>query len=66
MNTASFQKIPDAARITGLSQSFLRRGCKAGSVPHIMSGNTYYIDVPLLMAQLRAQMQADNQIEIGD
>ena len=56
MNTANFQKIPDAARSTGLSQSFLRRGCKAGTVPHVMSGNVYYVDVGLLVEQLRARM----------
>ena len=57
MNTANFQKIPDAARSTGLSQSYLRRGCKAGTVPHIKSGNVYYIDTALLVEQLRARMR---------
>lgn len=55
MNNAPFQRIPDAARATGLSQSFLRRGCKAGTVPHIMSGNVYYVDVEQLFRQLRGQ-----------
>ncbi len=49
---APFQKISDACRITGLSQYFLRNGCKAGSVPHIKSGPTYYINVPKLLEQL--------------
>ena len=55
MNNAPFQRIPDAARATGLSQSFLRRGCKTGTVPHIMSGNTYYVDVERLIQRLRGQ-----------
>lgn len=33
-----FQKIPDASRTTGLSQYYLRKGCKEGTVPHIKSG----------------------------
>lgn len=46
-------RIADACRITGLSQHYLRRGCRDGTIPHQMSGNTYYIDVPLLLEQLR-------------
>lgn len=55
MTNAPFQSIPEASRSTGLSQSFLRRGCKAGTVPHITSGNKYMIDVPTLLLQLRTQ-----------
>lgn len=36
-----FQKIPQACKTTGLSQYFLRKGCKDGSIPHIKSGPTY-------------------------
>ena len=49
-----FQKIADACESTGLSQYFLRTGCKDGSIPHIKSGNTYYINVPALLKQLGA------------
>ena len=52
--SAPFQKIVDACRITGLSQYFLRQGCKEGSIPHIKSGQTYYINVPELLRQLGA------------
>lgn len=41
-----FQKIPDACRTTGLSQYFLRKGCKDGSIPHIKNGSVYLINVP--------------------
>lgn len=51
---APFQKITEAARITGLSTYFLRNGCKDGSVPHILSGTTYYVNVPRLLEQLNA------------
>lgn len=46
-----FQKIKDAATTTGLSQHFLRDGCKDGSIKHIKSGNTYYINIPALYEQ---------------
>lgn len=52
---AVLQKIPDACKTTGLSQHFLRTGCKNGSIPHVKSGRTYYIDVPVLLAQLRGK-----------
>ena len=47
-----FQKIPEACKTTGLSQYFLRKGCKDGTIPHIRSGPTYYIDVPALLPKL--------------
>lgn len=49
---APFQKIPDACTTTGLSQHYLRQGCKNGTVPHTKSGNTYFINVPALLQQL--------------
>lgn len=50
-----YQKIPEACRTTGLSQYFLRQGCKSGSVPHIKSGSTYYINVPALLEKLKGE-----------
>lgn len=47
-----FQTIPEASRTTGLSKYFLREGCKNGSIPHVMSGNVFYINVPALLKQL--------------
>lgn len=49
-----FQKIPEACKTTGLSQYYLRKGCKDGSIPHIKSGPTYYINVPELLEKLKA------------
>lgn len=51
-NEEPFQKIADACWTTGLSQFFLRKGCRDGSVPHVRSGRTYYIDVPALLEKL--------------
>lgn len=49
-----FQKITKASKTTGLSQYFLRNGCKDGSVPHVKSGTTYLINVPALLKKLGA------------
>ena len=50
-----YQKIPEACRSTALSQYYLRRGCKDGSVPHIRSGTVYLVDVPALLEKLRRE-----------
>lgn len=47
-----FQKIKDAVKSTGLSAYFLRNGCINGSIPHVKSGQTYYVNVHALMAML--------------
>ena len=47
-----FLKIKDAATATWLSQFYLRNGCRAGTVPHILSGNTFYVNIPALLRQL--------------
>lgn len=52
--TAPFQKITAAARITGLGTYMLRLGCKDGSIPHVKSGTTFYINIPRLLEQLDA------------
>ena len=62
---APFQKIPEACKTTGLSQYFLRKGCKDGSVPHIKSGPTYYVNVPALMAQLGVPPQTEDDLVSG-
>ena len=53
-NPAPFQRISDAARITGLSAYFLRRGCRDGSIPHVRSGSTYFVNIPALLRSLGA------------
>ncbi len=50
--TQRFQTFVDASRITGLSQYYLRRGCKTGTIPHIKSGNKFLINIPLLIEQM--------------
>lgn len=43
-----FLSIKDAATVTGLSQYYLRAGCRDGSVPCIRSGKKYLVDVQSL------------------
>ena len=49
-----FQTIPQACKTTGLSMYFLRNGCRDGTIPHVKSGNTWYINIPALLRQLGA------------
>ena len=49
---APFLRINDACKVTGLSAYFLRSGCRDGSIPCVMSGTTYYVNVPALLRQL--------------
>lgn len=49
-----FLKIPDACRYTGLSQYYLRNGCRDGSIPCVRSGATYYVNIPALLKKLGA------------
>lgn len=57
-NQPPFMRIPDAVRATGLSAYYLRNGCKDGTVPHVRSGSTYYVNVGLLLRQLGAETEA--------
>lgn len=57
--TTPFQKIPTASKTTGLSQYYLRNGCKDGTVPHVKSGTTYFINVPALLEKLGADGGAE-------
>lgn len=50
-----FQKIKQACATTGLSQFYLRNGCKDGTIPHIKSGGVYYVNVPALLKKLEAE-----------
>ena len=66
MPTVPFQKIAEACKTTGLSQYFLRQGCKDGTIPHIRSGSTYYINVPELLGQLDADGAAATRRGVQD
>ena len=59
-----YQGIQAAARTTGLSQSYLRAGCRAGTIPHIRSWGKYYIYIPALLEQLGAEALANGSSEL--
>ncbi|MGE4276322.1 MAG: hypothetical protein AB7E30_03980 [Lawsonibacter sp.] len=61
-----FQKIQEACKTTGLSMYYLRGGCKAGTVPHVKSGGTYYINVPALLRSLGALPEGTGETGPGD
>lgn len=52
MPTVPFQKIAEACKTTGLSQYYLRQGCKDGTIPLVKSGGVYYINIPALLKTL--------------
>ena len=52
---APFQTISAAARLTGLAQCYIREGCRNKSIPHIMCGQEYRVNMPLWMEQLNAE-----------
>lgn len=57
-----FQTIAEASRTTGLSQYFLRHGCRDNSIPHIRAGATkFMINVPLMLQRLNEQSEVSTQ-----
>lgn len=52
MNQPPFLRIREAATVTGLSQFYLRKGCRDGSIPHVKSGTVYLVNVPALLKKL--------------
>lgn len=58
-----FMKIKDACTKTGLSQHYLRKGCIDGTIPHIRSGKTYYINIPALLKKLNAEEYQETENE---
>ena len=47
-----YKNILEASAASGLSQSYLRKGCKDGTIPHIRIGTKYMINLPALYDQL--------------
>lgn len=68
-----FMKIKEACAVTGLSQIYLRRGVRDGTIPHIVSGpeisgkghGTYFINMPLLLKQLGVPLQGWDPSGLG-
>lgn len=47
-----FFSIRETNRMTGLGETFLRRGVKDGSIPHLQIGRKCLINLPLLLDQV--------------
>lgn len=47
-----FLKIREAAAVTGLSEHFLRLGCRNGSIACVKSGAVYFVNMPQLLRDL--------------
>lgn len=56
-----FQSINEAVRSTGLSSFYLRRGCKDGTIPHVMSGTKYIINVAALLKMLGVPNESEHE-----
>lgn len=54
----TFVGIKEAATRTGLSMYYLRNGCRAGTLPYIMCGNRYKLNLPALMEQMERESAA--------
>ena len=50
-----FMTLQETCRFTGLSVYSLRQGVKNGTIPHIVSGGKYLINVPLLLDRLNRE-----------
>jgi excisionase family DNA binding protein len=60
-----FMTINQAAETTGLSRYYLRNGCRNGSIPHVKSGEKFFINVPLLLRQLGVP-ESDTNAEVSN
>lgn len=49
MKSKPFLKIREAAAVTGLSEYFLRQGCRSGNIDCVRSGQVYFINMPRLI-----------------
>lgn len=47
-----FVSVKEACAVSGLSQAFIRQGCKDGRFPYILNGNRFIINLPALLEVL--------------
>lgn len=53
-----YKSIIDTSAVSGLSQGYLRKGCRDGTIPHICVGTKFMINVPALFDMLGVPYQA--------
>lgn len=54
---AVYHSIRETAKLTGLSEYFIRQQQKAGAVPGIYSGKKFLVNVPSLLESLVSSME---------
>ena len=56
---APFQTIDAASYLTGMSRDAIRKGVRAGKIPHVTRGSgnrfTYLVDLPRYLEQLHSE-----------
>ena len=58
---APYQSINNTAYLTGFSRGYIRDGCKSGTIPHVMCGQEYRVNVPLFLQQLETESAASTK-----
>ena len=61
-SSAPYQKIKEACKTTGLSQYYLRAGCRDGSIPCIRCNGVYFVNVPAFLQQLEEQSKSGKAV----
>ncbi len=59
--TPIYHSIRQTAKITGLSECFIRKLCKENKVPGYRVGNKFMIDVPSFLEYLRTSSEGDGK-----
>ncbi len=49
---STYVSVPEASKLSGLSEYFIRSRAKSGDIPHIMAGNKFVINYPKMLAYL--------------
>ncbi len=62
---APFQTIDHASYLTGESRDAIRKGIRAGRIPHIVRGSgnryTYLVDLPRYMEMLHSEAEGNTR-----
>ena len=61
----AFASIKDFCKLSGLSQFCIRQRIKAGTLPFIRSGNTYFVNVTAALEVLDKESKEANRCELS-
>ncbi len=54
---APYQSVKNAARLSGLSTYYIRKGIQEGRIPFIRIGSDYRVNFPAFLRQLEEESQ---------